>query len=64
MQILLFTLVGIALYFFADWALGTLERLHGKPLPYRNLIYFVIILSLALLSFQLLQFLASSETVL
>ena len=64
MQILLFTLVGIALYFFADWVLRTIERLHGSPLPYRNVIYFVIILCLALLSFELLQQFASIETAL
>lgn len=61
MQVLLFTLVGIALYFFADWVLRTIERLHGSPLPYRNVVYFVIILCLALLSFQLMQQLAAPE---
>lgn len=55
MEIVLFTIVGIALYFAADWALRTLERINGKPLPYRNLVYFVIILALALASFSFLQ---------
>jgi hypothetical protein len=54
-EILLFTIVAIALYFAADWGLRTLERLHGEPLPHRNLIYFVIILVLALTSFGFLQ---------
>ncbi len=62
MQVLLFTLVGIALYFFADWVLRTIERMHGSPLPYRNVIYFVIILCLALLSFELMQQLSAPET--
>ncbi|MCB1631917.1 MAG: hypothetical protein H7A12_04340 [Pseudomonadales bacterium] len=55
MEIVLFTIVGVALYFAADWALRTLERMHGAPLPYRNIVYFVIILVLALASFTLLQ---------
>ncbi|HMV72020.1 MAG TPA: hypothetical protein PKZ77_03350 [Pseudomonadales bacterium] len=55
MEIVLFTIVGIALYFAADWALRTLERMHGAPLPYRNIVYFVIILVLALASFTFLQ---------
>ena len=55
MEIVLFTIVGIALYFAADWALRTLEGMHGAPLPYRNIVYFVIILVLALASFTFLQ---------
>lgn len=52
---MLFTIVGVALYFAADWALRMLERMHGAPLPHRNIIYFVIILVLALASFTFLQ---------
>jgi hypothetical protein len=55
MQILLFTIVGIALYFAADWALRRIERARGAPLPHRDLVYFGIILSLALLSFTVLE---------
>jgi len=55
LEILLFTIVAIALYFAADWGLRMLERMHGAPLPYRNLVYFVIILLLALGSFEFLQ---------
>ncbi len=55
MEIVLFTIVAVALYFAADWALRTLERIHGTQLPYRNVIYFVIILVLTLVSFEFLQ---------
>ena len=48
-------MVAVALYFAADWALRTLERVHGTQLPYRNVIYFVIILVLTLASFEFLQ---------
>lgn len=55
LEIVLFTIVAVALYFAADWALRTLERVHGTQLPYRNVIYFVIILVLTLASFEFLQ---------
>ena len=55
LEIVLFAIVAVALYFAADWALRTLERMHGAPLPYRNVIYFVIILVLTLVSFEFLQ---------
>lgn len=55
MEIVLFTIVAVALYFASDWALRTLERVHGAPLPYRNVIYFVIILVFTLASFEFLQ---------
>ena len=55
LEIVLFTIVGVALYFAADWALRALERFNGAPLPYRNVIYFVIILALALASFEFLE---------
>ncbi len=55
MEIVLFTIVAVALYFAADWALRTLERIHGTQLPYRNVIYFVIILVFTLASFEFLQ---------
>jgi hypothetical protein len=54
LQILLFTIVGIALYFGADWALRRIERSRGAPLPHRDLVYFAIILVLALASFEFL----------
>jgi TRAP-type C4-dicarboxylate transport system permease small subunit len=55
LEILLFTIVAVALYFGADWALRTVERIHGSPLPHRNLVYFAIILVLTLVSFGFLQ---------
>ena len=57
MEIILFTVVGIALYFFSDWALNTLEKMHGEPLPQRNVVFFVLIMILALSSFSLIRIL-------
>ena len=43
------------LYFFSDWALTMLEKVHGEPLPQRNLVFFVLIMTLALSSFSLIR---------
>ena len=53
MEIIAFTVVGIALYLVSDRFLIILERLHGDPLPNRNIIFFVIIVVLALPTFSL-----------
>jgi hypothetical protein len=55
LEIVVFTLVGIALYFFCDWVLLMLEKMHGEPLPQRNLVFFVLITALALSSFSLIR---------
>jgi len=60
LEIIAFTVVGIALYFFSDWALLMLEKVHGEPLPHRNIIFFVLIMTLALSSFSLIRTLAGS----
>ena len=55
MEVIAFTLAGIMLYFFSDWALHMLEKLHGEPLPHRDIVFFVLILTLALSSFSLIR---------
>ena len=57
MEILWFTLTAIVLYVVADRALDYLERRRGKRFENRSVIFFVIILTLALGSFQLIQYL-------
>ena len=49
-----FTLVGIGLYFFSDWILNRIETARGTRFENRSVIFFVIILVLALVSFQLI----------
>ena len=53
-EVLLFTVVAVALYFFSDWLLRQLERYRGKPFKHRQLIYFAIILVLTMGSFELI----------
>lgn len=52
MEIILFTVVGIVLYLVTGQLLAMLEKLHGDPLPQRNIIFFVIILALSLPTFS------------
>ena len=54
-EVVLFTLVGIALYIISSQVLVFLEKLHGNPLPQRNIVFFVVILALSLPSFSLLR---------
>jgi predicted PurR-regulated permease PerM len=53
-EIVYFTLVGIGLYFVSDWILDRLETRRGSRFEYRSIIFFAIILVLALVSFQLI----------
>jgi hypothetical protein len=60
-EIVAFTVAGIILYFFSDWILNMLEKVHGEPLPQRNLIFFVLILALSLSSFGVIRTLMQSS---
>jgi len=55
LEIVLFTVVGIVMYAASDYILSLLERLHGEPLPQRNIVFFVLILTLSLSTFSLLR---------
>jgi len=54
MQIVYFTLTAIVLYLLSDHALDWLERRRGARFEHRTLIFFVILLILALVTFQLI----------
>ena len=58
MQLILFTILGIALYFVSDRVLQALERRAGRVFEYRSLIFFAILLALALVAFAAVQRLA------
>ena len=55
MEIIYFTVVAIGLYAVADGALRWMERLRGAPFENRQVVFFAIILPLALITFWLLQ---------
>lgn len=55
MEIVYFTITAIVLYVVSDWALRRIEALAGRQFEHRTLIFFAIILSLALVSFGLIR---------
>ena len=59
MEILYFTLAAVLLYLGADWILRRIEVGVGRRLENRNIIFFVILLVMALSSFALINQFAS-----
>ena len=55
MSIVYFTLAAILLYLLSDWLLDRIEIVAGKRFQNRSLIFFAILLTLALSSFSLIQ---------
>ena len=55
MEIVIFTLNAIVVYLVADWIIRLIETRRGEVLKQRQVVFFVVFLSLALVSFQLLQ---------
>ncbi len=55
MEIVYFTVAGIALYFISDWILNQMEARAGRRFEYRTLVFFVIILVLSMSLFNLVQ---------
>jgi len=55
MKIVYFTLVAIGLYFAADWIVQRIETAAGRRLEYRSLIFFALLLGMALTSFALIR---------
>jgi hypothetical protein len=59
MDLVYFTIVAIGLYFGADWLLDRIERRRGKRFENRQMVFFAIILPLALASFWLMRALST-----
>ena len=55
MEAVYYTIVAIILYVAADRILDRIEVAAGKRLPYRSLIFFGILMTLALASFALIR---------
>jgi hypothetical protein len=56
-EIIYFTLMGIGLYLMSDWLLDRIETARGNRFEYRSMIFFSIIMVLALVTFQLITYL-------
>lgn len=50
-----FTIVAIVLYFVSDWLLDRIEVSLGRRLEHRTLLFFVILLTLAMTTFAVIQ---------
>ena len=50
-----YTLTAILLYLLSDWILNQIERSIGKRLKYRSVIFFAIILTLSMVSFNFIE---------
>jgi len=55
LEIVLFTLNAVVIYFVADWIVRMIETRRGVVLKQRQAVFFVIFLVLALVTFQILQ---------
>ena len=55
MEIVYFSLVAILLYLGADWTLRRIESAAGRTLEYRSLVFFALLLGLALLVFAVIR---------
>ena len=55
MEMLTFIVISVGLYFAADWILKRIEARAGRRLENRSIIFFGLLLSLALLSFAILR---------
>ena len=58
MDIVYFTVTAIGIYFAADWILDWIERKRGARFENRQVVFFAIIMPLALASFWLMRMLA------
>jgi len=55
MQMMYLTIAGLLLYLVSDWILQRVEIHYGKRFEYRNLFFFLILVSLSLISFALIR---------
>jgi len=55
LEMLYYTVAAVILYAFADWMLNRIEALRGARFPNRSLVFFLIILTLAIITFQVIQ---------
>ena len=56
-DLILFTLNAIVIYLVSDWLVRLIEKRRGEALKQRQVIFFVIFLTLALVSFRFLKIL-------
>jgi hypothetical protein len=60
LEAIYYTLAAIALYFTSDWVLQRIEHFYGRRFEHRSIVFFAIILSLALITFSIIRRLAGA----
>ena len=60
MSIIYFTLAAAVLYLLSDWILGRVEVAAGRRFQYRSLVFFCILMTLAMTSFALISHLTGN----
>ena len=60
-ELLIFTLNAIVIYLVSDWLVRLIEKRRGGVIKQRQIIFFVIFLSLALISFRFLKILLGAS---
>ncbi|MCP5416976.1 MAG: hypothetical protein H6965_07780 [Chromatiaceae bacterium] len=55
LELVAFTIAGLVLYFISDWILNQIEIRRGTRFENRSLVFFVIIMVLALVLFELIK---------
>ena len=60
MSIVYFTLAAAILYLFSDWILERVEVAAGRRFEHRSLVFFSILLTLAMTSFMLISHLTGN----
>lgn len=63
MEVIYYTLVATGLYFMSDWILDRIEVSRGERFKNRSIIFFLIILTLAFISFSLMKYLLLTSEV-
>jgi hypothetical protein len=62
LEAIYYTIVAAGLYFISDWLLNRIEIARGERFNNRSIIFFLIILALALVSFTVMRyFMMASE---
>ena len=59
MQFVYYTIAALLLYVLSDWLLVRMEAFHGDRFKHRSVVFFVIILILAISSFKLIELLTT-----
>jgi surface polysaccharide O-acyltransferase-like enzyme len=60
-ELILFTINAIVIYLVSDWLVRLIEKKRGGALKQRQVVFFVIFLALALVSFRLMKILVGGE---